>query len=169
MDIPYISIPATDISQFSETTQIELLRYLGFSKEKIEGNSFVPTQNREGVMSSTEDGPVELTPLLIKKLTKNLSKNTLIALQVIARSKTEEFHIKDVIDAIEGAKDYMDLRGIWSGLTRRTRNILQDSDADFIWWGDDKYDDDDNHIDQIGEVSKLTLKSLKSHFSIKEL
>ncbi len=166
MDTPYISIPTSDISQFSESTQAELIKYLGFHTRPLEGKASIVAQNDEEIFTTTNDGPVELTPLLIRKLTKKLSKNTLLALRAIAQSPTEEFHMKDIIGAIDGVEDYMGLRGVWSGLTRRTRNILQDSNADIIWWGEEEiYDENENYVDHLGKVSKLTWKSLKAHFS----
>jgi len=75
--------------------------------------------------------------------------------------------MKDVIDATSGADDYMGMRGVWSALTRRTRNILNDSDADLIWWvGEQIIDADGNYVDHVGEVAALTHESLKTHFGI---
>jgi len=112
-----------------------------------------------------EDGPPELTLAFVRKLTDKLSDKTLTALKVIAQSDTPQFHMKDVIDATSGASSYMDLRGVWSALTRRTRKILSDSDADLIWWDGQTFrDEEENYVDQIGRVSTLTHTSLKTHF-----
>ena len=114
-----------------------------------------------------EDGPAELTIAFVRKLTDKLSEKTLNALKVIAQSDTPQFHMKDVIDATNGADDYMGMRGVWSALTRRTRNILNDSDADLIWWvGEPINDADGNYVDHVGEVAALTHESLKTHFGI---
>lgn len=113
------------------------------------------------------DGPAELTLAFVRKLTDKLSEKTLNALKVIAQSDTPQFHMKDVIDATSGADDYMGMRGVWSALTRRTRNILDDSDADLIWWvGEQINDADGNYVDHLGEVAALTHESLKTHFGI---
>ena len=63
--------------------------------------------------------------------------------KIIARSDSPQFHLKDVIAGTAGAKDYMDMRGVWSALTRRTRNIMDDGEVDLIWWTGDPIDDDD--------------------------
>jgi len=114
-----------------------------------------------------DDGPAELTLAFVRKLTDKLSDKTLNALKVIAHSDTPQFHMKDVIDATSGANDYMGMRGVWSALTRRTRKILNDSDADLIWWvGEQINDADGNYVDHLGEVAALTHESLKTHFGI---
>lgn len=116
-------------------------------------------------ISDDGDGPVELTVAMVRKLAANLSDKTLNALKVIAQSDSPQFHMKDVIEATVGAETYMDMRGVWSALTRRTRNIMGDSDVDLVWWvGESIFDQDDNYVDHIGTVSPMTYNSLRTHF-----
>ena len=113
------------------------------------------------------EGPVELTVAMVRKLTDKLGDKTLNTLKIIARSDSTQFHMREVIDGISGAKDYMDMRGVWSALTRRTRKIMGDSDVDLIWWNRDSIDDaDGNYIDHIGSISPLTYQSLRAHFGL---
>lgn len=111
------------------------------------------------------EGPVELTVAMVRKLTDKLGDKTLNALKIIAQADSPQFHMKDVIARTAGAKNYMDMRGVWSALTRRTRNIMDDSKVDLIWWiGDSIFDGDGNYVDHVGSISPLTYHSLRSHF-----
>jgi|UPI0003254002 hypothetical protein len=111
------------------------------------------------------EGPVELTVAMVRKLTDKLSDKTLNALKIIARSDTPQFHMKDVIEGTDGATTYMDMRGVWSALTRRTRNIMDDGTVDLIWWlGDEITDEAGTYVDHIGAISPLTHQSLRTHF-----
>lgn len=106
-----------------------------------------------------DDGPVELTLSLVRRLAAQpINYKTLKVLRLIARSETPEFQLKDAIEAVEGA----DLQGVWSGLTRRTRKILNDPRALLIWWRGE----DDDGLYHIGEVSRLTHASLRKHFGL---
>lgn len=147
------------------SAQQEVLLAMGLSG--IGPSSAASPASKAAPRNIDEDGPAELTLAFVRKLTDKLSDKTLNALKVIAQSDTPQFHMKDVIDATSGADDYMGMRGVWSALTRRTRNILNDSDADLIWWvGEQINDADGNYVDHVGEVAALTHESLKTHFGI---
>ena len=104
---------------------------------------------------------------MVRKLTASLSDKTLNALKVIAQSDSPQFRMKDVIDKTVGAETYMDMRGVWSALTRRTRNIMDDRDVDLFWWlGESILDKDGNYVDHIGAVSPMTYHSLRTHFGL---
>lgn len=92
-----------------------------------------------------------------KLIAEPISAKSTAALRVIAESDTPEFHMKDAIAAAPETENYLDLRGAWSGITRRARKILGDSTADFVWWeGEQIYGDEENYVDHIGRVSSLT-------------
>lgn len=149
----------------SPSAQQEILSVMGLNG--LDHNIAVIPPTVEAPRPLDGDGPAELTLAFVRKLTDKLSDKTLNALKVIAQSETPQFHMKDVIDATSGANDYMGMRGVWSALTRRTRKILNDSDADLIWWvGEQINDADGNYVDHLGEVAALTHESLKTHFSI---
>lgn len=159
----FISIAA--FSSLSSTAQKEVFSAIGLSTIS-EGNGLTLELNSMP-QSTSEDIPAELTLGLVRKLTEKLSEKTLVALKIIAQSNTPKFRMNDVIDATEGASSYLDMRGVWSALTRRTRKILDDSDADLIWWDEQlSTDKSENKFDWIGEVAPLTHKSLKTYFGI---
>lgn len=113
-----------------------------------------------------EGEPVELTSALVRKLCDRLSDKTKAALKVIASSDTPEFHMKDVIAAIDDAETYLDIKAVWSALTRRTRRICDDSDAQLVVWAGEAIYDGDDYVDHVGYVSDLTHKSLRAHFGL---
>ena len=120
-----------------------------------------------GLAPAMEEGPAELTVALVRRLAEKLGGKTSTALRVIAQSDAGKFRMSEVIGAIEDAETYMDVRAVWAALTRRTRKILDDREADLIWWeGDGVYDDDEEYVDHVGRVSPLTHRSLRAHFGI---
>lgn len=166
MTEPAFVIPKSAMLGFSNYTQAEIYAYFGMSMGG-NGNTVVKIAPELSLSREAgEDGPVELTLALVRKLTDRLSEKTLNALRVIAASDTHQFHMKDIIDATEGAHNYMDLRGVWAALTRRTRNICDDSEAQLIWWAADGIYEGDEYVDQVGEISLLTHKSLRTFFNI---
>ena len=163
---PAFLIPRKAMRGFSQSTQDELIAYLGVGPIAGTAASGAQPPVVAPGRAAGEEGPVELTLALVRKLTDRLSDKTLTALRIIAQSKTHQFHMKDVIYATDGAKTYMDLRGVWSALTRRTRNILDDGDAELIWWvGENIYDGKD-YVDHIGEVAPPTHSALRSFFNL---
>jgi hypothetical protein len=156
-------LSTTTLASFSEPTREEILAHYGIAASSAPQ----PVQSPVAAPSSADDTPPDLTVAMVRKLTKNVSDKTIAALRVIGKSDTPEFHMKDVIAAVDGAKTYMDLRGVWSAITRRSRAILDDPQATLIWW-DDKgiYDDHENYIDHLARVSPITHQSLKTHFNL---
>ncbi len=152
-----ILIPVAAVHGFTRSTKLELLTFLGL---EASGDIAAPQMERE-----TEEEPVELTVATVRKIAAGLGGKTTAALKVIAQSETNEFHLKDVVEAVEGAENYLDLRGVWSALTRRTRGIINDSEAELIWWNDEAIrDEDGEYIDHVGRVARLTHASLQAYF-----
>jgi hypothetical protein len=160
-------IPTTALPGFTEITRNEILAYLGLTASTSAAPDVAPTTPRP--LAATEDGPADLTIAMARKLiAEPISAKSTAALRVIAESDTPEFHMKDAIAAAPETENYLDLRGAWSGITRRTRKILGDSAADLVWWeGDNIYDDEENYVDHIGRVSPLTHQSLRAAFGIR--
>ncbi len=155
-------------ASLSIQAQREVLASIGLNRVEVgtaSGAARADTAPAVVTVSEDSEGPVELTVAMVRKLTDKLSDKTLNTLKIIARSDNPQFHMKDVIAGTTGAEGYMDMRGVWSALTRRTRNIMDDSDVDLIWWiGGSILDEKGNYIDHIGAVSPLTYQSLRTHF-----
>ncbi len=147
--------------ELSQSAQAEIQAQMGLKAPQPS------TLETAGLVPSTEEGPVELTVALVRRLAEKLGGKTSTALRVIAQSDAGEFRMSEIIGAIEDAENYMDVRAVWGALTRRTRKILGDQDAALIWWeGDGVYDDAEEYTDHVGRVSPLTHRSLRTHFGI---
>jgi len=162
-------VPLADLPKFTPATRDELLAYAGISAGGA-ANPAGDTPPLPPVLSSGEDGPPDLTVAMARKLiAEPISPKSTAALKVIAESATPEFHMKDAIAAAPETENYLDLRGAWAGITRRTRKILNDPGADLVWWeGDPIYDDEEKYVDHVGRVSALTHQSLRAAFGIRE-
>ena len=152
----------------SPSAQREVLASIGLSAVGADGQvaamGGAPVAT-PGLASKDGEGPVELTLAMARKLTDKLSDKTLTTLKIIASSASHQFHMKDVIAGTQGAQNYMDMRGVWSALTRRTRKIMNDDGVDLIWWIGDTIDDaQGNYVDHIGTISPMTYQSLRTHF-----
>ena len=160
-----ILLSTTAFRTLSLAAQQEVLLAMGMSD--LPPQPAIARSDSSHTASEGEEGPVELTVAMVRKLTDKLSDKTLSALKAIARSNAPQFHMKDVIAATPGASNYMDMRGVWSALTRRTRNIMDDSDADLSWWiGDAINDAKGNYADHLGSVAPLTHQSLRTYFGL---
>ena len=163
-----ILLSLSAFKSLSPGAQGEILTIVGLSGA-VGHRQSVPVLGAEptGRVVADEDGPVELTVAMVRKLTANLSDKTINALRVIAQSSSPEFHMKEVIETTKDAETYMDVRGIWSALTRRTRNITDDKTAALIWWmGEEILDGNEKYVDHIGRVSSMTHSSLRTHFGL---
>lgn len=162
-------LSTTTLAGFTPATRAEILDHFGIAMDDLAQPTVGSRSAQPPANAPIQDGnsPSDFTVAMVRRLTKGISKKTLTALRVIANSDTPAFHQKDVIDAIDDAETYMDLRGIWSAITRRSRAILDDSEARLIWWDDEGiYDDDEeNYLDHVGRVSAMTHQSLKAHFA----
>ncbi len=159
-----IFISTTSFTTLSPAARREVLAATGFAV----GVDARPTTEHSAITGHVDvEGPVELTLSFVRRLADGLSEKTLIALKTIAASPSPEFRMKDVIDATEGAADYMDVRGVWAALTRRTRKLVSDQEARLIWWqGDEIVDEQGRYVDHVGTVSALTHQSLRTHFGL---
>src|SRR5205823_5104681 len=59
------------------------------------------------------------------------------------------------------------LRGVWTGITKRTGTILGDRSARLIWWEDDaRYAPDGTYLDQTGRLSQQAYDSFRRAFGM---
>ena len=163
-----ISFPISALAGFSESTRAEVLRYSGL----MGGDNIAPSADGERAPPASsegeESGPPEFTVAMARKLIDQpISEKTTAVLRAIAEGEAPNFRLKDIVAAAPGAQSPADLRGAWSGITRRARNILGDPEADFIWWAEgEAVFESSVYVDQPGRVSALTHQSLRKAFGI---
>ncbi|SLK07484.1 hypothetical protein [Novosphingobium mathurense] len=169
MSEPILGIPLADIKSFSKEVQAELMAYYRLRIGVDVEPHATATSNAVSVEDNVLEGPADLTVAFARKLiAEPIHPKTLAVLRAIAASPSPVFQFADALAAAPNATTYRDIRGTWSGITRRTRNILNDPDADLIWWeGEPVYSDDGTYIDQQGRVSQLTHQSLQTALGIR--
>ncbi|AWN47948.1 hypothetical protein DK419_17780 [Methylobacterium terrae] len=108
-----------------------------------------------------DDGFADLTPRHARRYIAGCGEKTRAAIEAIARSDTRYFQVSDVAAAVGCAAH--ELRGVWGGLTRRVKTVTGDADAYLVYWDGSEpvFDDAGTYVDQRGEVTELTHKSLR--------
>lgn len=165
MNIAAAVLPFQALFAMSESTQTEVLAYLGFpSSGRPVPDSDEPVRPATQVaIVQDEESPADLTVAMARRLIADpISPKSLAILRVIAESETPQFHLADAVAAAPETENYSDLKGAWSGLTRRTRKILGDGTADLIWWDKEAIYDGETYVDHVGRVSPLTHQSLRA-------
>ncbi len=164
-----LMLSVADIATLSASAQEEL-RQLIFPAiaSDVPAKSRVQSEQAE-MAPEVDEGPADLTVALCRRLiAQPIHDKSLAILRTIAESETPVFRMADALAAAPEANEPNDLRGAWSGLTRRTRKILSDDQADLIWWeGEGIFDEDDNYVDHVGRVSPLTHQSLRTAMSVR--
>ncbi len=103
-----------------------------------------------------DDGLAEFSPAQAKKFLDGCSEKTKNVVREMVKGNTRHFHIEDLGFAES-------LSGVWAGITKRTRTVLDDADAYLIDWGGQQEEKDYN----AGSLSEMTYKSLRKAFGIK--
>jgi hypothetical protein len=102
----------------------------------------------------------ELSPGQVRDFVAGCAPKTRAALEAMARSETRFFNLKDLAATLK--VPHNDLVGVWRGLTRRVRTVTGDPKAYLIYWhGEGVYDDQENYLDHLGELTELTYSSLR--------
>jgi hypothetical protein len=104
-------------------------------------------------------GPRDLSLSQVRKFLERCSVKTRTALRLIAKSNVAGFTNKQIANGLGVDLDQEDLRGVWGGITRRSRAILGDPNADvveWVWRNDDWY----------GRVSPVTHEALKTALGV---
>lgn len=149
-----ICIPLTLFRQLPETVQAKILREIPAAKTLSE-------TDRDGSDKETE-GPIDLSLSQTREVIAGLKEKSLSVLRAVASSTSTEIQLADIIDSVAGASHNGDLRGPFSGITRRIRNVTGIEDADLIWWNDDPlYDHAGELIDLSGKLNPTTHVNLR--------
>lgn len=102
----------------------------------------------------------DLSPAQARKLVNNVSDRLRTTFKVIAEAPETGFIVKDIAQAL-GDEDEGTLRGIWSGITRRLRSVLDDEDAYLFQW-----EEDESGTTWKGMVSPTTHRSLRKALGV---
>ena len=132
--------------------------------------SLSPTSKAEvlACLATTADMSVPTAPICTapdftlpqwRKFFERCSTKTRAALKVIATAPLTGFTHDQVADALRVNLYKEDLRGVWGGITKRTRAILGNKTARIIEWD---FGDDGWH----GRVSPKTHEALKTALGI---
>lgn len=112
-----------------------------------------------------EEGPVDLSPAQARRLANGLGNRARTCLRAVAEQHGR-FLMSQIRDAL-GDEDYGRLSWVWGAITKRVRNVLGDSEAEFFWWGDGIYSPDGEWLDHQGWVSPTTCRSLRAYFGMR--
>ncbi|TAY99670.1 hypothetical protein [Rhizobium leguminosarum] len=165
MNTSGIFITADHVKSLSKDEQAFLFKLIGGNFET--GNLRETMQETATDTDAVYDHHfVEFSPGQAREFYAGCNEKTRKAVEVIARSDKPFFQLAAVADAIGVAAP--ELRGVWSGLTRRARTLTGDAGAYLIDWskGEAIYDDDGAYSDQRGEVTELTYKSFRKALGI---
>jgi hypothetical protein len=144
--IDHIALSNENVSKLCAECKVMLIEALGLHHSKPP-TSFSTTQE-EGAGEYAELGLQAARAFLL-----GCNEKTRQVLQLISDSG-ESFSIHQLENQMEVERQ--GLRGVWGGLTKRTRTITGDPDAALIDW-----DDRTNDGDYIGRLTPTTLGSFK--------
>lgn len=143
--MPNIILSEEDLASFTKTTRNEIAAFIHnqlFQDEEIENN--------DGVA-------IDLSSSQASELINKISKKSLSVLRAMLNEGEDGFYFDDIAEAIGENED--DLRGVFSGLTRRVRNVTGQPKAElFDKWVD--YDDNDRRWGQMNLVTYNNLKRI---------
>lgn len=118
----YIGINKDDFSKLSISAQTEILNL-------FKNNSLIDS-------SAEMDG--ELTKKQVNEIIKGLSEKSRNVLKAVANLGSNFIAFDDLL--VELDTDADEIKGVWSGLTTRSRNITHDPEftlIDWVWQGEE--------------------------------
>ncbi|WPZ32234.1 hypothetical protein T8K17_13380 [Thalassobaculum sp. OXR-137] len=128
------------------------------SKRKVSEASSTYAVGGEG---EGEEGPSDLTVAQARKLVNGCSERPRKALRLISERGSTEVLTSD-LESYVGLDEAGGLRGVYAALTRRTRNVTGDPDANLIWWDSDLTEEGSYR----GRLSDMTVTSLRKVFGL---
>lgn len=118
----YIGINKDDFSKLSISAQTEILNL-------FKNNSLI---------DSSEEMDGELTKKQVNEIIKGLSEKSRNVLKAVANLGSNFIAFDDLL--VELDTDADEIKGVWSGLTTRSRNITHDPEftlIDWVWQGEE--------------------------------
>ena len=154
-------ISAETFRSFPADVQEQIIAKL----RSVDGSSTPLAGKAESADDAFEDQPMDLSAQQFKKLVDGCATKTKTALKAMVEGPTPHFRVAAVAKAVGCAPS--ELSGVWSGITKRLRNIMDDPEA-YLWrWDDDaKFDSDEVYTDQGGTVSDTTYRSARRVFGL---
>jgi hypothetical protein len=153
-----ITITAPTFRTLPQDTQdIILAAVFGYQISHLPNPASIPSSS---LLDQDDDDLAQLSPSQAREFYSGCGEKTRKALETIAKSDSNKFHLADVAKAV--GVEPAELRGVWGGLTRRLNTITGGDDGHLInWEGPGVFDDEGNYLDHIGEVSELTYQSFR--------
>jgi hypothetical protein len=149
MDTGSILIPFRAVARFSAGFQVELQEYV---QTQMSGGVGQDDEAGPTAMGDDEE-PADLSTAQAKKFLDRVSDKVRSTIRVIAEADDSGFEMAAVRKALRLGEEE-DLRGVWGGITKRTRTVLGDEEAYLIWWNE-------LDTDWVGRVSSMTHRSFR--------
>ncbi|MFJ5456198.1 hypothetical protein [Pectobacterium sp. CHL-2024] len=144
-----IIISTSDFQTFSPATQQEILA--------------VVTGKGNFVRQSDRDEPLlDLSSSQAASLVRGLSeksRNVLISTLELLEKDPSGAWLEDI--AYNMKVEISDIRGVWSGITRRTRKVTNDSSAELFYWSFDAEKEDSK-----AELHETTIQNLRKALNL---
>jgi hypothetical protein len=155
-----VFLSRADLSNLAPNVQREIERLVfGSSAEATDQAGEAAAAALKVDKAEDEGIPTDLSVAQALKLYNGCSERPKVALRLIAEQPSNAFSYKALVAKI-GNDSSGTIRGTLSAITRRTRTVLGDKDADFVWWSEDEAET------WIGTVSPTTHASLRKALGI---
>lgn len=152
-----VYISASDLEKLSAPTRNEIVTLL------LGASSIHDEPAPEPLAIDDEaDGPIDLSVAQARNVINGCSERPKRALRFVAEQPGPEV-LMSVLEEHVGRDNTGGLRGVYGAITRRTRNVMGDPNADFFWWDDEGLPEGEKR----GVVSQMTHSSLRKAFGIK--
>lgn len=152
-------ISSDEFNELSQPTQYEIIQLCcrGIKGEVVK--NIMGDEQSSGVAIDLSSSQASR---LIKGLSDKSRKALLAAVEILNDLDEDEVKIVYANDiAFHMGVELDEIKGVWSGLTRRTRNVTGDRSAELFHW-----DWDDEREDNYGKLHPTTIANLKRAFNI---
>lgn len=120
-----------------------------------------PVSAAADITITDDDHFAELSPSQAREFYDGCGAKIQKALETIAAGSSRHFQLADIAKVLGVRAN--ELRGVWGGITRRTKTITGDDEGYLIDWvvAGEVYDDESNYIDQPGALAEMTYRSFR--------
>ena len=161
--MPSFIINDSEFRELPQSVQRALTeRFFSFIEQPAEPEALGAPESTPAV--ADEEELPDLSPAQARRMIANVVDKTSRILRFIASSKDGRFMLSDALKD-SGLESSSELRGVWAGITRRSRKILGDNTLMLISWTN-KEGDGSEGSEWEGRVSEMTHRSLRKAFGI---